>query len=160
MLDPVARFRRFARAVTTEIGALDSSFLGRGRSLGAARVLNAIGHGRSDLAEIRNFLRLDSGLMSRLLRGLEEEGLIVTTPSPDDARRRTVSLTSTGTREFLAYESLSNERARALLDRHGHRETLLSALDLIASALTSDQIAFRIEDPRADVSRYCLGQYY
>lgn len=160
MLDPVARFRRFARAVTTEIGALDSSFLGRGRSLGAARVLNAIGHGRSDLAEIRNFLRLDSGLMSRLLRGLEEEGLIVTTPSPDDARRRTVSLTSTGTREFLAYESLSNERARALLDKHGHRETLLSALDLIASALASDQIAFRIEDPRADVSRYCLGQYY
>ena len=81
-------------------------------------------------------------------------------PSPDDARRRTVSLTAVGTREFRAYESLSNERAGALLDKHGHRETLLYALDLIASALASDQIVFRVEDPRAEVSIYCLGQYY
>lgn len=160
MLDPVARFRRFARAVTAEVGALDSSFLGRGRPLGAARVLNAIGQGKSDVAEVRNFLRLDSGLMSRLLRGLEEEGLIVTMPSPDDARYRTVSLTNPGEREFLAYESISNTRAKALLDKQGHRDTLLSALDLIASALTSDHVEFRVEDPSSDVSRYCLRQYY
>ena len=44
--DPIARVRRFNRAVTSEVGALDTSFLGRGRPLGAARVLNAIGHGQ------------------------------------------------------------------------------------------------------------------
>ncbi|WP_236638202.1 hypothetical protein [Mangrovicoccus ximenensis] len=65
-LDPVARFRRFARAATAELGALDQSFLGRGRPLGAARVLNAIGRGQEDLAEIRAHLGLDSGLASRL----------------------------------------------------------------------------------------------
>ena len=78
MLTPEARFRRFARAVTTEVGALDDSFLGRGRPLGAARVLNAVGHGRTNVADLRAYLRLDSGLMSRLLRSLEGEGLIVT----------------------------------------------------------------------------------
>jgi len=34
MLDPVSRVRRFNRAVTSEVGALDTSFLGRGRPLG------------------------------------------------------------------------------------------------------------------------------
>ena len=62
--DPVARVRRFNRAVTSEVGALDLSFLGRGRPLGAARVLNAIGHGRGDVTAIRDYLGLDSGLMA------------------------------------------------------------------------------------------------
>ena len=58
LYDPVSRFRRFARAVTLEVGALDTSFLGRGRPLGAARVLNAIGMDRTDVAEIREYLGL------------------------------------------------------------------------------------------------------
>ena len=93
LYDPVGRFRRFARAVTMEVGALDTSFLGRGRPLGAARVLSAIGMGRTDVAEIREYLGLDSGLMSRMLRSLEEEGLVRTTPHPDDARRRVAVFT-------------------------------------------------------------------
>ena len=94
--DAIARVRRFNRAVTSEVGALDTSFLGRGRPLGAARVLNAIGHGRGDVGELRDYLGLDSGLMSRLLRGLEEEGLVETVPHPDDARRRVARLTAAG----------------------------------------------------------------
>src|SRR5271170_3639771 len=100
---PIARFRRFARAVTVEVGALDTSFLGRGRPLGAARVLNAIGSGRTDVADIREYLALDSGLMSRLLRSLEKEGLVKTAPHPDDARRRVAVFTGAGRREFLIY---------------------------------------------------------
>jgi hypothetical protein len=65
--EPISRVRRFSRVVTCEVGALDTSFLGRGRPLGAARVLNAIGQGQSDVASIREYLGLDSGLMSRLL---------------------------------------------------------------------------------------------
>lgn len=160
MLDPVARFRRFARAVTVEVGALDLSFLGRGRPLGAARVLNAIGEGRSDVSAIRDYLRLDSGLMSRLLRGLEEEGLIVTAADAGDARRRTVALTDRGEREFGAYEAISNARAEALLSKHGHGEALLGALDMIASAMTGDQTVVRHADPKEEASRYCLQRYY
>jgi len=109
--DDVARVRRFNRAVTSEVGALDTSFLGRGRSLGAARVLNAIGHGRGDVAGVRDYLGLDSGLMSRLLRGLEDEGVVETHAHADDARRRVAKLTRTGRREFAAYEALSNTQA-------------------------------------------------
>lgn len=160
MLDPVSRVRRFNRAVTSAVGALDSSFLGRGRPLGAARVLNAIGQGRSDVGEVRDYLGLDSGLMSRLLRSLEDEGLIETQAHEDDARRRVAGLTRAGKREFAAYEALSNAQAESLLARNAQAEALLAAMDLIASALTRDRIALAEMDPRSDEARYCLREYY
>ncbi|CCE07954.1 putative transcriptional regulatory protein, MarR family with a Acetyltransferase (GNAT) domain [Bradyrhizobium sp. STM 3843] len=160
MLDPVSRVRRFNRAVTSEVGALDTSFLGRGRPLGAARVLNAIGHGRSDVAELRDYLALDSGLMSRLLRSLEEEGLVTTKPHPDDARRRLAKLTAAGRREFEAYETLSNAQAQAMLARHSQPEALLAAMDMVAAALGRNRISIAEVDARGEQARYCLGEYY
>lgn len=158
--DPVSRFRRFARAVTSEVGALDHSFLGRGRPLGAARVLNAIGHGRADIAELRDYLGLDSGLMSRLLRSLEDEGMVETRVDPADGRRRIAGLTGSGQREFRAYEKISNTRAEKLLEKHPHPEALLAAMDLVASALGRERIGIEEVDPREERARYCLGEYY
>lgn len=158
--NPVSRFRRFARAVTREVGALDTSFLGRGRPLGAARVINAIGSGRSEVGELRAYLGLDSGLMSRLLRGLEDEGLIETTPHPGDARRRVAALTGIGEREFEAYEALSDSRAASFLEQAPNSDALLDAMDLIASAFGRESIAIQETDPASDTARYCLGRYY
>jgi DNA-binding MarR family transcriptional regulator/predicted GNAT family acetyltransferase len=159
-LDPIARVRRFNRAVTSEVGALDTSFLGRGRPLGSARVLNAIGHGQSDVGAIREYLGLDSGLMSRLLRGLEDEGLIETVPHPEDARRRVARLTRAGRSEFRSYEALSNAQAGDFLTRHSRPEELLRAMDLVASALGRGRIVIEERDPGGDDARYCLGEYY
>lgn len=157
---PAARFRRFARAVTREVGALDESFLGRGRPLGAARVLNAIGQGNGDVARIRDFLGLDSGHMSRLLRGLEDEGMVVTHPNPEDGRRRVAQLTQAGQREFLAYERLSNARAGAFLSTQKDTDTLIAAMDLIATAMGRETVTIKQTDPGSDDARYCLGNYY
>jgi DNA-binding MarR family transcriptional regulator/GNAT superfamily N-acetyltransferase len=160
MFDAVSRVRRFNRAVTSEVGALDTSFLGRGRPLGAARVLNAIGHGRTDVGEIRDYLGLDSGLMSRLLRALEDEGLIETAAHEDDARRRVARMTRAGRREFNAYDALSNAQAEELLARHAQPEALLAAMDLIASALGRERTELTEMNPRSVEARYCLGEYY
>jgi DNA-binding MarR family transcriptional regulator len=156
----IARVRRFARAVTAEVGALDTSFLGRGRPLGAARVLNAIGAGRTEVGGIRAYLGLDSGLMSRLLRSLEEEGLVATAPHPLDARRRIASLTEAGRREFEAYEALSDARAVLLLERAPRAEALLCAMDRVALALGRDAITIAEADPAGEVARACLAAYY
>ncbi|SDO42310.1 DNA-binding transcriptional regulator, MarR family [Methylobacterium phyllostachyos] len=156
----IARIRRFARAVTAEVGALDSSFLGRGRPLGAARVLNAIGAGRTEIGDIRAYLGLDSGLMSRLLRSLEDEGLIVTVPHPADGRRRVASLTAAGRREFEAYEALSDARAVDLLERVPQADALLHAMDRVALALGRDTIAVEEVDPESERARACLAAYY
>ena len=158
--DAIARVRRFNRAVTSEVGALDTSFLGRGRPLGAARVLNAIGHGRGDVGELRDYLGLDSGLMSRLLRGLEEEGLVETVPHPDDARRRVARLTAAGAAEFSAYETISDARAGALLARDPAPDILLAAMDRVAVALGRARIGVENVDPQSEAARLCLTRYY
>ena len=116
MLDPISRVRRFNRAVTSEVGALDTSFLGRGRPLGAARVLNAIGQGRGDVGELRDDLGLDSGLMSRLLRSLEDEGLIATAPHPVDAIRYSMAIGG-HTQADLGRLLGSRQRASDILSR-------------------------------------------
>lgn len=158
--NPVSRFRRFARAVTREVGALDTSFLGRGRPLGSARVINAIGSGRTDVAQLRAYLDLDSGLMSRLLRGLEDEGLIRTMPHHSDARRRIAVLTPAGAEEFQAYEGLSDARAASFLERASNANALLDAMDLIAAAFGRDLVAVAETDPAGDTARHCLARYY
>jgi DNA-binding MarR family transcriptional regulator/GNAT superfamily N-acetyltransferase len=160
MSDAIKRVRRFNRAVTSGVGALDASFLGRGRPLGAARVINAIGQGRSDVSVLREYLGLETSLMSRLLRDLEDEGLVETLPSHLDARRRIVSLTKAGKTEYRAYEALSNAQARAILANHSHPEVLLAAMDLVASALARDRITIVETDPRSEAASYCLDAYY
>ena len=98
--------------------------------------------------------------MSRLLRGLEDEGLIETTAHGTDARRRIARLTPAGRREFNAYEAISNRQAEDFLARHAQREALLAAMDMIASAFGRDGTALQEMDPRSDEARCCLGAYY
>ena len=160
LTDPVARTRRFHRAVTTEAGVLDASFLGRGRPLGPARVLNAIGRGITDIAEIRSYLRLDSGLMSRILRGLEEEGLITVSASETDARRRIATQTKSGEEEFSAYEALSDKQAADIVARHPHPETLLQAMDVVATALGFQRTTIECVSPLDPRAVVCLEAYY
>jgi len=156
----IDRLRRFHRIVTREAGALDQSFLGRGRPLNAARVLHSIGRDTGGVGEIRTSLGLDSGLMSRLLRGLEQEGLIETIAAPGDARRRLARLTPAGRAEVDAYETLSNDRARKLLAAHPDPDALLAAMDLVAAALGRTAVTITQTDPRSEPAKACLARYY
>ncbi|MEM0908108.1 MAG: helix-turn-helix domain-containing GNAT family N-acetyltransferase [Pseudomonadota bacterium] len=158
--DELAQVRRFNRAVTQNVGALDTSFLGRGRSLGAARIVSEVGQGRYDVGEMRRRLGLDSGLLSRLLRALEADGLITTHPHPDDARRRLVHLTDKGRQEFASYETLSDAHAAHVLAQHRDRPALLAAMELVTCALGRDRIDLVECDPRSEAALYCLNQYY
>jgi DNA-binding MarR family transcriptional regulator len=154
-----SRFRSFSRSVAVEIGALEDSFLDRGRPLGAARVLNAIGLGFNEVSQIREHLRLDTGLLSRLLRSLEAEGLIETEQSLGDRRNRTARLTPAGVVEFELYEKLSEDRAIQILSRHKNKDQLLEAMDLITAAFSRDRIILEVVDYTSEMAGYCLERY-
>lgn len=142
------RLRRLNRAVTRETGALDTSYLGRGRPLGAARVLHLCTPEGTDVALIRETLALDSGLLSRLLRSLESEGLVETRTAPADRRRRIACLTPQGQAERAAYEALNDGLATRLLSRAPRlRSEILAAADLIANILNADHIQITRADP-------------
>src|ERR1700749_3605120 len=119
MIDQV---RRFNRAVTQRAGALDDEFLARGRPLGQARVLWEIGSEGRDVKELRARLDLDSGYLSRLLRSVEGDGLVVVEPSGADARVRTARLTAAGQAERAELDRLSDEAAVALMQPPGNRQ--------------------------------------
>jgi GNAT superfamily N-acetyltransferase/DNA-binding MarR family transcriptional regulator len=161
MLDAIARLRRFNRVVTREIGALDTSYLGRGRTLSAARVLQLVRPDGTDIAEIRQRLRLDSGLLSRLLRGLQAEGLITLRPDPADRRRRIARRTPAGEAEWQVYDQRGHAKASAVLDRAGpRRDEVIAAIDLIANVMLRDEVVLRDADPDGPTALYCLGAYY
>lgn len=159
-LDPTARLRRFNRVVTSETGALDLSFLGRGRPLGVARVLHGVGHFGQDVSTIRDALNLDKAVMSRILKQLEDEGLLTLVPDPADGRKRLVQLTEAGEKERAAYEALSQDHAEKMLARHPNPAALLDAMDLVACALGRDRIEITIEDPASDTAHHCHGEYF
>ncbi|MBL4926579.1 helix-turn-helix domain-containing GNAT family N-acetyltransferase [Fuscibacter oryzae] len=161
MPETLARIRRFNRAVTRETGAMEESFLGRGRPLGAARVLWAIGEAGRDVADLRAELALDSGLLSRILRGLEAEGLAQLEPDPADRRRRRATLTERGQAERAEYDRLNDQMAGAILARAPrHRDALLAAMDLVAVTLNADRIDIRPADPTDPSARACLAAYF
>jgi len=156
----IQRIRRFNRAVTAALGVLDSSFLGRGRPLGVARVIHGIGHFGSDIATLRSQLGLDKAVLSRMLKGLEAEGLITLRADDQDARKRHADLTEKGQAECAAYDALSDEHAAALLAGHPQTEQVLKAMDLIASTFGRDHVEITQMDPRVAESITCLESYY
>src|SRR5918911_1605297 len=68
-----AQVRSFNRTVTQRVGALNDAYLARDRPLGASRLLWEIGDTPTDLRALRARLDLDSGYLSRLVRGLERD---------------------------------------------------------------------------------------
>lgn len=157
--DQISRIRRFGRTVAVEVGALEDSFLDRGRPLGAARVLNAIGLGYENVSDLRNLLKLDTGLLSRLLRGLEAEGLVETKPNQKDRRSRITRLTGKGRQEFDIYEKLSDERAATILARHKNARHLLDAMDVVTITLSRQEIVFEEADYTSEIARKCLNAF-
>ncbi|ADP79704.1 bifunctional helix-turn-helix transcriptional regulator/GNAT family N-acetyltransferase [Pseudofrankia inefficax] len=162
MDDVTAVVRRFNRAYTQRIGALEESFLGMGLPLGTARLLFEIGAGPTTTQGLRARLGLDSGYLSRLLRRLEEDGLVAVEPDPDDRRRRLVGLTEAGRRRWRGLEDRSEERARQLVEPLSarHRARLAAALseaDLLVRAAT---VTFEPVDPRGPVARGAVDRYF
>lgn len=154
--DSVALFRRFNRTVTDRVGALEEGFLGRGRPLGASRLLWEVGEDGADLHELRDRLGLDSGYASRLVRRLEDEGLVFTQAHPSDGRRRWLRPTAAGLAEMRELDRLSDLAAAAVLGEVpvGRRGRLLTAVAEVERSLRATLVEIEVEDPRhADVAR-------
>ncbi len=158
MIDQV---RRFNRAVTQRAGALDDAFLARGRPLGQARVLWEIGPDGRDVRDLRAWLDLDSGYLSRLLRALERDGLVTVEANEADGRIRTARLTVTGQAERAEFDRLSDDAAVSLLGPLSQRQRgrLVAAMAEVERLLDASAIVTGVRDPRDPDARRCLRAY-
>jgi DNA-binding MarR family transcriptional regulator/GNAT superfamily N-acetyltransferase len=154
--------RRFNRSYTQRIGALDESFLGVGLPLGAARLLFEIGVEPTTVQSLRVRLDMDSGYLSRLLRQLETRHLVEIAPDPEDRRRRTARLTSTGRAAWRRLDARSESRARELVEplTERQRQRLTEALataDLLVRAAT---VRLEEVDPASPMARDAVDHYF
>jgi GNAT superfamily N-acetyltransferase/DNA-binding MarR family transcriptional regulator len=158
MIDHV---RRFNRTVTQRVGALDDTFLSRDRPLGQARLLWEIGADGSDVRGLRSRLDLDSGYLSRLLRSLEGDGMVVVEPSHEDARVRTARLTSRGLAERAELDRRADDAAAAILQRLGvrQRDRLITAMAEVERLLLASAVQVAVCDPRHPDARRAVQAY-
>lgn len=160
--ESIAVVRRFNRAVTQRIGALDDAFLARGRSLGQSRILWEIGEDGATLRDLRERLDLDSGYLTRMLHALESSGLVAVTTTPGDARSRTATLTAEGIAERRELDRLSDAQAADLLASlsEPHRHQLVEAMQVVHRLIEASAIEFVVTDPADPDARAAVGHYF
>ncbi|CAN5662811.1 helix-turn-helix domain-containing GNAT family N-acetyltransferase [soil metagenome] len=164
--DPTDVLRRFNRTYTQRIGALDESFLGLGLPLASARLVFEIGTTGTTtdtgVGALRERLGLDSGYLSRLLRGLEDRGLVVVAADPADRRRRQASLTRAGLALHGRLERRSYELAQRLVAPLTERQLArltdaLATADLLVRAAT---VELREVDPTGEPATVSMQRYF
>jgi DNA-binding MarR family transcriptional regulator/GNAT superfamily N-acetyltransferase len=158
----VEQVRSFNRTITERIGVLHDHFLGRNHPLGEARLLWEIGAEGAEVRELRRRLGLDSAYVSRLLRSLEGQGLIVVGTSSTDGRVRQVQLTGAGLRERAELDHRADAFARSLLEPLGEsqRVKLVAAMAQVERLLIASLVTIALADPTSSDVRWCFEHYF
>ena len=158
----VEQVRSFNRTMTERVGVLNDHFLGRNHPLGEARLLWEIGTEGVSVRSLRSRLGLDSGYVSRLLRSLEEQGLIIVGTSENDGRVRYVQLTEAGKVERTELDHRADAFARSLLEplSDSQREKLAAAMAQVERLLVASMVKIGVADPTGPDARWCIEQYF
>lgn len=130
----VAAFRRFNRAYTRFLGALNDHYLRTEFSLAEGRVLYELfTRSKPQATEIAEALALDAGYLSRILRKFEKSGLIRRAIIQEDKRAAHLLLTSKGRAAIRALNARADKQARSILSEmsSAQREKFASALSAI-----------------------------
>jgi DNA-binding MarR family transcriptional regulator len=160
--DRISQVRSFNRTVSKRIGALNDSFLDRGRPLGEARLLFEIGRDGAEVRELRARLELDSGYVSRLLRSLERQGLVAGHTAANDGRVRRVKLTRKGQRELAELDRRSDAFAQSVLAPLGtaQQDRLVAAMVEVERLMQASAVRIDVEPPTSADGRWCLNAFY
>lgn len=158
----VEALRRFNRAYTQRIGALDESYLGSGRPLGPSRLLFELGGGPVRVLDLRRCTGLDSGYLSRMLRRLEDDGLVSVGRDQADGRQRIIELTAAGRREWRRLDGRSAVVAERLLAplTGRQRSRLVAALATADRLLRAATVTSVVVDPASDAASGAMDAYF
>ena len=134
----VTAVRDFNRFYTNVIGLLREGLLDTPYSLTEARIIFELARAdQTEAGQLRRWLDIDAGYLSRILARFEADGIVGRSRSPQDARRQVIGLTATGRAVFAKLDALSASQVRGLLAGlpAGRRASLLSGMAGIREAL-------------------------
>jgi DNA-binding MarR family transcriptional regulator/GNAT superfamily N-acetyltransferase len=135
MTATIDRVRSFNRGWTEVLGLLDQGLLETDYTLAEARVIFELAQkDRWDRLDLKNRLGLDPSYLTRVLRRLEDAGLVTSTPSSSDGRALVVSLTRAGREAFSMLDHRSNDQIEMLLtpltaEQHATLEESLTVIE-------------------------------
>lgn len=111
----IPRIRAFNRFYTDIIGLFNHHLLGSSYSLTEARIMYEIFSAESiQASQIMSTMHIDKSYLSRLLKTLEKNGIIVRKPSSHDARAFQISLSEKGIKEFELLNNASDLQIKKL----------------------------------------------
>ncbi len=140
----IAAVRRFTRFYTRKIGVLDQRLLKSSFSLSEGRVLYELAHRRGLTArDLGEWLGIDAGYLSRMLKGFAKRGLVRRVASAADARERQIELTPAGRRAFAPLDRRSHADVGAMLGAlpDDKQRRLIDAMHSVELILSSDEPA-------------------
>jgi DNA-binding MarR family transcriptional regulator/N-acetylglutamate synthase-like GNAT family acetyltransferase len=112
----VTAVRQFNRFYTRQIGLLQEGLLDSPFSLTEARVMYELGHrGETTAKQLADELGLDTGYLSRILRGFKDRGLITRSRSNTDGRQSVLKLTTQGRKAYQPLDRSSDAQVAAML---------------------------------------------
>src|SRR5271157_1337286 len=158
----IETIRRFNRLLTQRAGALEQSYLRRGRPLGEARLIFEIGESGAELRALRDRLGLDSGYLSRLLASLKAQDLVEVRKDVGDGRSRRATLTRKGRAELAAYERPSDALAASFLEPldPAEHDRLTAAMGEAERLLRAGGVEITFAAPDSPDAKRCLDAYF
>jgi DNA-binding MarR family transcriptional regulator/GNAT superfamily N-acetyltransferase len=135
----IEALRSFNRFHTAQIGVLHEGLLNSKFPLAEARVIYELAaRGEATAKELCQDLSLDPGYLSRMLRSLTANGLVLKQTAEQDRRKSILSLTDAGNSEYAVLETISIEaNARLLEPLSGQDQArLIDAMSRIRTLLT------------------------
>ena len=164
---PIQDMRAFNRWYTDVIGLLNRHLLDSNYSLSEARLIYELHTaGAIQASQVMGLMHIDKSYLSRMLKRLEKEKLVVRKPSREDGRAVLLSLTDKGQREFVALNGASDEQISSLV---GHlneeqREELVGHMDAIRRLLDGQakEVTIRTQLEPGDLGyiAYLHGRIY
>lgn len=148
--DHIDAVRAFNRYYTNVIGVLRGGVLETPHSLSEARVIFELAQGgATHVSDLRTRLDIDPGFLSRILRRLEGQDLVLKERSGSDARRQVVRLTSRGRAAFRTLDRRAGHQVATLLSEvpDEDRRRLVSAMRTIRRVLEGSGREIVLREP-------------
>ncbi|AJQ94827.1 bifunctional helix-turn-helix transcriptional regulator/GNAT family N-acetyltransferase [Gynuella sunshinyii] len=138
----IKRIRKFNRFYTRILDLLGRTLPYSQYSLSEARILFEIGDQDSPVAQdLVKQLNLDPAQLSRTLKRLEGQGLVVKSPSKTDSRKQILHLSQSGQSELAQLQKLSSHQIESLLSGLSvdQQTQLIDAMQSIETLLGADK---------------------
>lgn len=140
-MDAIDTIRAFNRATLRRVSAIEAAYAEEGASLPEARALVEIADlGQVPARKLGEALGLNEGYLSRLLTGLERQGLVLREVDPGDRRVRLVQLSKAGQARAERLGAISRRKVAGWFETApgGAMDRVAAHLQAAEAALAAD----------------------